>query len=103
MAKKFPKRAGRKWFDGKDEKEIQRKLEEAYSNVFSGDETLLYAGVSKSSLYRYLTSNPEFRNRLWRLRLSLNIAARKTIVNALPTNLKVAMWWLEHKDEEFRR
>lgn len=105
MAKKGKKnKRGRRWFDGKDTTEVKKKLEEAYSNALPFTEALIYCGISKSSLSRYLASNPAFRERLQQLRRSLNIKARAAIAKALNEgDIAVSRWWLEHKDEDFKR
>lgn len=104
MSKRYLKKAGRRWFDGKNITEVKQKLIEAYSNALPMAEVRLYAGVGKSSLSRYLASNPAFRDRLELLRKSPNILARNIIANALKNgDLATAKWWLEHKDEEFKR
>ncbi len=104
MSKRFPKKVGRKWFDGKSVSEVKQKLMEAYSNGLSMVEVRLYVGIGKSSLSRYLASNPVFRDRLELLRKTQNIVAKNIISQALKNgDIATAKWWLEHKDEEFKR
>ncbi len=104
MAKKHPKKPGRKWFDGKEIAHIKKLLEEAYSNALPFTEVVLYCGVSDRSLRRYLKANEGFRLRLQALRNSQNITARGIIAKALKEgDTTMARWWLEHKDEEFKR
>lgn len=95
---------GRPWFNGKDIVEVKKKLEEAYSHALPFTEVLLYCAISESSLLRYLKANEGFRRRLLALKQSQNITARRIIAEALKNNdLQTARWWLEHKDDEFKR
>lgn len=81
--------------------DVLQKLEDAFSNALTDEEACLYAGIAPRTLYDYQTRNPKFLQRKQALRLTPNIAARKTIVNALgdPNH---AWRWIEKKDPEMR-
>ena len=81
--KKNPLGAGRKWFDGKEEKIILAKLEEVTALDASIPEVVFYADISQDSYYRYLKAHPKFASRLESLRNKPVLRARQTIVTAL--------------------
>lgn len=81
--------------------ETLQKLEGAFSNSCTDKEACLYAGISPSTLYNYQTRNPEFLERKEALKLTPNIAARKTIVASLG-DVNTAKWWLEKKDPDMK-
>jgi len=81
-------------------KEVLQKLEDAFSNSLPDKEACLYAGISPGTLYNYQLQNPEFVERKEQLKLTPNLAARKTIVNALG-DINTAKWWMEKRDPEF--
>jgi hypothetical protein len=81
----------------KIDKTCLAKLEDAFSNALPDDEACLYAGINPATLYRYQQKNPKFSERKEALKLTPNIAARKTIIATLG-DVRVAQWWLEKKD-----
>jgi len=104
MSKKHHKKVDRKWFDGRDTGKVKEKLVEAYSKGLSLAEARDFAGVSKSCLSRYLRVNQPFRDRLELLRVRLNMKAKCIVADALNNgDLATAKWWLEHRDDEFKR
>ena len=88
--------AGRKWFDGKDEKEVMAKFEEATAIDASIEECLYYADISRDSYYRYIKSHPDFAIKLARLREKPVLKARQTIVKGLEESDN-AKWYLARK------
>ncbi len=82
-------------------KDALQKLEDAFSNALPDEEACLYAGISPRTLYNYQTRNPKFLQRKEALKLTPNIAARKTIVATLG-DVRVAQWWLEKKDPSMK-
>ena len=82
-------------------KDVLTKLEDAFSNALPDTEACLYAGINPVTLYRYQERHPEFSKRKEALKLTPNIAARKTIVQTLG-DVRVAQWWLEKKDPSMR-
>ena len=79
-----------------------QKLEDAFSFALTDEEACLYANISPRALYYYQERHPEFLQRKQTLRLTPNLAAQKTIVKALSTNVTVAQWWnTKKKSDEF--
>ncbi len=99
-----PRSVGRPFFDGKDERSVIAKLEYAFSLDATVKECCLHAEISTDSLYRYFKKYPEFRNRLEALRNNPILKARETVVRALATEPRIAMWYLERqRPAEFSR
>lgn len=82
-------------------KDILQKLEDAFSNSAPDTEACLYAGIAPATLYNYQLKNPKFVERKEALKLSPNLAARKAIVSAIG-DVRVAQWWMEKRDPEFK-
>ena len=95
--KSNPLGAGRKWFDGKDEKEIVAKLEEAAAIDASIEECLFYADISRDSYYRYLKAHSDFAIRLGKLREKPVMLARKTAIAKMTESYSNAMDYLKRK------
>lgn len=91
------KHAGRKQFDGKNKDFIIQKLEQAFSLGCTDEEAYIYAGISKSAFYAYQHKHPEFLERKHILQQGLILQARQTLVKALATDYKIAMWYLSKK------
>lgn len=89
--------AGRKVFDGKDQKDVVSKLEAAFASGATDKEACVYAGISRSALFRYEEENPEFRNRKLQLKAYPVLQARQTVVKAITTDPNLAFKYLERK------
>lgn len=76
-------KAGRKWFDGKNEDEIVSKLTEAAAIDADVKEMCYYADISRESYYRYLEAHPVLRDRIEALREKPVMLARQTVVKSL--------------------
>ena len=94
--KSNPKGAGRKWFDGKDEKEVRAKLEQTAALDASTEEMCYYADISRFSLARYIEKHPNFALKIEKLRQKPVLKARQTIIASLETP-ESAKWYLERK------
>ena len=109
------KPVGRKLFDGKGEKVVIPKLEQAFSIGCTNDEACIQAGISTSALSRYEQKNNEFRVRKTMLKEKLVLASRNTISQIIterefskgnnkgvPTQRAVEMskWFLERKKKD---
>lgn len=81
--------------------DVLQKLEDAFTNSLTDEEACTYAKISSRTLYNYQGRHPDFVQRKEALRLTPNIAARKTIVGQLG-DIATAKWWAEHKMDEFR-
>jgi len=92
--------AGRKFFDGKDEKTIIAKLEQAAALDADIPEMCFYADISRDSYYRYINSHEEFRNRIEALRQKPCLAARQAVVSKLGESYTNAMDYLARKKKK---
>lgn len=94
-AKRY-RNVGRKLFDGKDEKVVVKKLEEAFAIGTSDKEACFYAGISTGALYDYQKKNPDFLKRKKELKQKPVLKARRTLFNDLDKP-ETAKWFLERK------
>jgi len=88
--------AGRKWFDGKDEKEVCAKLEQTAALDASTEEMCFYSDISRFSLIRYLEKHPHFAQKIEQLRQKPVLKARQTAIADLETP-EGARWYLARK------
>ncbi|MDQ7798539.1 MAG: hypothetical protein RDU76_06310 [Candidatus Edwardsbacteria bacterium] len=103
MAKKKESNAGRKFFDGKDEKLVVSKLERMFAMGATDEEACIYAGISRSALDRYSQEHEGFRDRKALLKHTPKLRARITI-NRHSSHPLVARWMLERlARDEFGR
>lgn len=64
-------------------------------------ELALYANISRSALYRFLSNNSDFREKIDTLRQDTSIRARKTVRQAITDGDEItAKWYLERKVKE---
>jgi hypothetical protein len=82
MAKKRKPGAGRKWFDGLDEKAVLAKLEICWSVDATDNEAAYFAGISPFSLCRYLEAHPAIAQRKAALKERPVLLARMAVVEA---------------------
>lgn len=93
---------GRPLFNNLNEKTVVAKLEEAFAIGATATEACVYADISRDALYRYLRKNPEFRNRIKLLRRIPILLAKKTVVDGIQKDCRLAFKFLESKcPEEF--
>lgn len=92
-----PNNAGRKWFDGKDEKEVRAKLKYISEIDASLEEMALFADISRFSLMRYLERHKDFALEIDRLRSQPTLSARKRVVKGIKENYQNAMDYLKRK------
>ena len=74
-----------------------KKLEEAFLLDCTIEEACYYAGISKQTYYNWKEKNEELFDHLDILRLSPIFKARRTVIGALESDIKVAQWYLERK------
>jgi hypothetical protein len=74
-----------------------KKLKEAFLLDCTIEEACYYAGISKQTYYNWKDKNEELFEHLDILRLSPIFKARKSVVGALESDVKVAQWYLERK------
>lgn len=77
-------------------REVIEKLEKAFSYTYTDAEACLYAGISEDVLYAYQKRRPDFVNRKNALRLTPNLHAKETLVQAIPKNLEQSRWWAKN-------
>lgn len=78
------------------------KLEEVFALGGSDLEACFYAGISKDSLYRYQSDNPEFSERKEALKEQPILKARRSVLNGIDGDPELALKFLERrKKSEF--
>lgn len=92
-------KCGRPLFNGKPEKDVIAKLEQAYAFGASDGEACMYADISPDALYRYEKKNPKFRERKLALKKKPILKARQTIIKDIE-NVDTAKWYLSRKRKE---
>jgi len=80
--------------------EIVLKLEQSFALDATVEEACSYAKISRSAFYVWLEKNPEFKDRIDDLRQNPILAARKTVVDNLGSNPKIAFKYLERKKKD---
>jgi len=97
-------KGGRQWFDGKEISKVKADLEYAYSRGYTLTETVTYCRISESGLLRYLKANEGFRRRLAGFKKTQNMKSKDVVYDEIQKgDLMTAKWYLEHKDNEFRK
>lgn len=89
--------AGRKWFDGKDEKEVIAKCKEVWAIDGTDEEASYYAEISPFSISRYLTAHPELDEIRKRLKQRPILKARRTVNEKMSESYQNAMDYLKRK------
>lgn len=79
-------------------KDVLRKLDEAFALGCSDTEACIYADIAPSTLYLYQQDNESFSERKAQLKETPVLAARKTVVKSLETDVNSAWKYLERKD-----
>ncbi len=78
--------------------EVLMKLEQAFAIGATDLEACFYANISKSTLYNYQKTNPEFLERKNELKQKPVLAARKVIVDAIDKDdREMAKWYIQRK------
>ncbi len=75
------------------------KLEEVFALGGTDEEACFYAGIGKTTLYRYQEENPDFRERKEALKQTTILKARQTVVRSLD-NPDYAFKYLERKKKD---
>ncbi len=78
---------------------VLQKIEEAAAMDCTMPEIALYAGVSQSSIYNWMESDPKLKARLEELRATPFLKARRTVMDSL-SEAKDAQWYLERKNKK---
>lgn len=90
---------GRKWFNGKKEKDVVAKLEEAFSIGCNVLEACLYSNITKDGYYRYIKKHKKLSDRFDALKDKPVLKARNTIFKDLE-NPDTAKWFLSRKRKD---
>ena len=99
MAKKRKSGAGR---PPKMTQDTVNKLEQAFAMGCSDLEACLYADISKQCLYNYQKKHPEFVDRKQRLKQRPFLLARKSIIDGIKEDPKLALDFMKlKKSDEF--
>jgi hypothetical protein len=94
-------KAGRKWFDGRDEQDIVKKLEYVWALGGSDSEAAFYADINKSTLCEYLKSHPNIAERKEALKENPILEARTTLSKAIKEgHADLALKYLERKKKD---
>lgn len=97
QSKQRKSNAGRKWFDGKDEKAVVAKLESVAAIDGSVEEMCSYAEISRESFFRYQRQHAIFRQRIEDLRQKPILKARNRLVQGIDESFGNAMDYLKRK------
>lgn len=77
--------------------EVRRKIEEVAALDGTVEEMAYYAGVHRSTLYRWMKENPDLRDRIEELRERPILAARQEIVRGIEGDKDFALRYIERK------
>jgi hypothetical protein len=88
---------GRRLFDGKDEKIVIQKLEQAWARDLSDKSASAYADISAAALCDYLKKHPKLSERRSRLKEHPVLAATETVIRAIKIDPEMAFKYLERK------
>lgn len=80
--------------------DILRKLEEAFAMGCTDLEACFFADIGKTTLYKYQNENPLFTERKEELKQSPVFEARKSVINGLKDDPKLALAYLERKKKD---
>jgi hypothetical protein len=77
--------------------EVVLKLEEAFALGCSDREACFFAGISNDALYGYCKKHPEFTDRKEQLKERPIFLARKSLIDGVQKDPKLALAYLERK------
>jgi len=80
--------------------ETVKKLEEAFALDCTVEEAAFYAGITKQTLYNWMKSFPDLKERFYELKNHPVILARTTVVAALQKSPMVALEYLRKKRKD---
>lgn len=80
--------------------EVIKELEKAFLLGCTDVEACLAADIAPATLYNYQDKHPEFLERKDQLKQNPIYKARRTVVNALETDPKLAMDYLSRKNKK---
>jgi len=69
---------------------------------FSDNQACVYAGISRTAFYRFLSKNEPIRDRFKVLKQHIRLQARFNVAKAIEAgDLEVSRWYLERRDPLF--
>ncbi len=81
---------------------VKLRIEEGFTKGFNKTQVALYADISSSTLYKYLSENPDFAERCKDLSEHVLLLARQNIYEKLAEGDDyTSRWMLEKKDKGF--
>ena len=79
-------------------KDVVQKLEQALREGFSVDMACHVSGISRSTYYDHINSDPAFSYKMELAQDWVTQRAKQVVAKAIDTgDLKAAQWWLERK------
>jgi predicted DNA-binding protein YlxM (UPF0122 family) len=81
--------------------ETRRKIEEAAALDASVEEICYYANISRDTYYTWIKKDPEFSDRIEKLRQRPILKARQTVVNSLDTPAHAFEYLKKKRKAEF--
>ena len=79
-----------------------KRLEEGFMYGFSDNQACVYAGISRTAFYRFLSKNEPIRDRFKVLKQHIRLQARFNVAKAIEAgDLEVSRWYLERRDPLF--
>jgi len=77
---------------------IVQKIEQALRDGFSIEKTCYLSGISRSTFYDHLHSDPDFSDKIQLAQAWATERAKQVVIKEIGKgNLKAAQWWLERK------
>lgn len=81
----------------KKTEEVVKKIEEAFAMDCTIEEVLVYADISKQTLYNWIKEDEKWKKRLDGLRAVPFLKARTTVIKGIEQNYQNAMDYLKRK------
>ena len=82
--------------------EVLKALRQAYLVGATNEEAAHYAGISPTTIYNHIQSNPEFLEKIEGWKSEPILKAKQTVVKAVAASPKDAQWYLERKAKDFK-
>lgn len=99
--KKNPKQAGRKKWDGRDEKEVLHKLKEAFLMDCTDEEACCYADIAMATFYAYQAEHPKYSEEKAKWKQTPFLYARQAILKGFQSdNGRLALDYMKSKKRD---
>lgn len=83
-------------------KVVIKELRKAFLIGATNLEAAIYAGITEKTLYNYIEKHPEFLQQIAFWKADPILKAKQKVVNDINKDTKVAQWYLERRDPEFK-